>query len=156
MATFNSEAYDNYTIVRGNAQGPFEVSSTVKIPAGTLLASGDVFNFYRVGPGLRLIRYSASVSDLDDSTGVTIDFKTDTPDTILADSTAGQTGAAVAEGAPTAYTVQTSGYRTILAAIDTVQTTQTVAGTTDRYITFTGKFTQVYNDGIGYTPPLAS
>lgn len=156
MATYTSEAYNGYTIVRGNQQGPFEASFSVEIPAGTNLASGDVFNFCRVGPGVRLSRYAIQSSVLDDTTGVTIDFTTDTPENILANSTIGQTGGVTAEAAPSAYTVQTSGYRTILGTVDTVPTTQTVAGTTTRTITFTGKFIQNYDAGIPYTPPLAS
>lgn len=102
MATFKSKAFIAGNIYRPVKEGPFEVTASIKVPSGTLIAASDVFKFFRVGADVSIDEVTIRTDDLDTGTAITlhagIDYEgvtTDDPDAFIASSTIGQTGGQV-------------------------------------------------------------
>jgi hypothetical protein len=96
MPTYNSDAFRKGTRYRATRDGAFELSASVRLPAGRALVSGDVLNFFTVGPGIDILELSLSTSAplLDTTSGVfALGTDADANNFINAGSTAFQSGA---------------------------------------------------------------
>lgn len=99
--SYKSRAYIGGVPFRSTAEAPFSVSASVVVPAGALLASGDLFKFFKLGANVRVLDVVFSTDDLDTGAAVTLDLGydaaslTDNDDAFIADSTVGQAGGVV-------------------------------------------------------------
>lgn len=149
MATFKSKAFIGGVPFRPTEEGPFEVTATILVPSGTLIAANDVFKFMKLGADVDVREVTLRTDDLDTATGITlhcgVDYAgatTDDPDAFMASSTIGQTGGSVRveNGGDDPFAV---GAFIPLPGTATVTVTCAVAPTTDpttdRYISVTVK-----------------
>lgn len=95
MATYNSELYRKGIRYRATRDGAFELSASIRVPAGKALAASDVLNFITVGPGVDILEVSWSLSSgLFDGAAGTVDLGTDAdPDNFATASAGFQSGA---------------------------------------------------------------
>lgn len=152
MATFKSKAFIAGNIFRPVAEGPFEVTASIKVPSGTPIAASDVFKFFRVGAGVSVQEVTLRTDDLDTGTAITlhagVDYEgvtVDDNDAFIASSTIGQTGGQVRveNGGDDPFAVGAfiplPGTAVITATCAVAPTTNVVA---DRYLTMTIKGTK--------------
>lgn len=91
--TFNSSVYLKNAVYRPTSVGEdLEIVSSILVPNGTPIAINDVFNFCRVGEGVRIQDFVLEVDDVDTGTTFTFDLGTDqtTATSLLSASTIGQ------------------------------------------------------------------
>lgn len=147
MAVFKSRAYIGGVKFRPVAENQFEVTSTVKIPAGRALVSGDELKFFKVGPYTDIVQLRLRVEGtggLYDGAAGTWDLGIDgDSDAFEAGGTLGQSGAGgsviFGEGF-TAFTtpwVPGSSTKELVLTQTATVGTQTTADNSDRYVTLT-------------------
>jgi hypothetical protein len=78
MATFKSHAYIGGIKFRPIKEGKFEITSTVKIPAGRALANNDVIKFLKLGADVEVLSATLRCDKLEDGAGTnsTLDLGT--------------------------------------------------------------------------------
>lgn len=152
MATYKSAAYIQGNVYRPTTEAPFAITSTIKIPSGTLLAANDVFKFFKIGANVQILDITFHTSDLDTGTAITLDLGYDCPTVIdddnafLDNSTIGQAGGfvRVENGGDDPFAV---GLLAAIAETITIQGKVEVAPTTDpatdRYLTVTARCQKV-------------
>jgi len=152
MATFKSHAYVGKVKFRPVSENSFEITSTVKIPAGRTLANNDVLKFIKLGADVEILAATLRCDKLEDASGTnsTLDLGTFAAsgtfavDAILDGSPITRAGGIVRvenggddpfADSPLAATNQTVDIQAIfLAGTPAVQTVQ---GALDRYLTLT-------------------
>lgn len=170
MATFSSQAFLGGLNFRPLYEHPFELTSTVKIPAGRTLADADVLKFFKIGANVDILEATLRTSDLDDGTDMTIDVGTSSVvDNIIDGSTIVQTGGrvSVTQGGDDPFA--DAPFLLVATPVDVQATirgtaTQTTADDADRYVTLTCVMVQhqtptpsnVYQYASRYTDGVSS
>lgn len=93
-ATFNSGVYLKSAVYRPTSVGDaLEITSSITIPSGTGIGTGDILNFARIGENVRVQDFVLESDDLDTATGIVLDLgNTIDPNCFLSGSTIGQAG----------------------------------------------------------------
>jgi hypothetical protein len=169
MATaYKSEAAVKGYIVRPTSENKQTFSATCVVPAGTVLAAGDTFDFFSIGENVDIESLTIRNSDFDDGTDCLIDFGyvggtnvldffVDGEDNLQAASI--RTYASDADHGEVftdGIYAPSSSVRLLRLTIDVPPTTQTTADNSDRSITVAGTFFRavpVSNPNEVYTPP---
>ena len=163
MANFKSQAYIGGVKFRPVAENLFEVSATVKIPAGRALVSGDTLSFLKIGEYVDIraayLRVTGGVGLYDGAAG-TWQLGTDLdPDNFVAAAVLGQSatdfsvqygptgGTAFATASP-----PTAASRSIIMTQNAAVGVQTLAAAADPYVTLTALLAP-YHTGIASNVP---
>lgn len=148
MAILKSKAYVGGVPFRPVSEQPFEVASTILIPAGSALALNDTLKFMKIGTDVRVLSVTLITDDLDTGSSIVLDVGytlpvgSDVVDFFLDGSTIGQAGgvAQVSNGGTPAFA---DGAFNGLAEIADLQVLVAVAPAgnpnTDRFVTLVVK-----------------